>query len=221
METGVDSITPIAQDYLKAIWSATEWGGEPTTVKALAQRFGTTPAGVSDTIKRLTGLGLVAHQPYRAITLTEVGERLAIAMVRRHRLIEAFLVTSLGYRWDEVHDEAEALEHAASEMMIDRISALLGDPLCDPHGDPIPRPDGTVTYPVDALSLGAAPLGRYAITRISDVDPHRLGQFADLGLVPGALIDVTNSGDLLAPQGKVLAITPVDRKAIWVIPFAD
>ena len=124
--TSVDELTAVAQDYLKVIWSATEWGDPPITTKGLAARLGTTQANVSETVKRLAAQGLVTYESYRPVRLTARGERLAVAMVRRHRLIEAFLVGVLDYRWDEVHDEAEALEHAASDTLIDRIDALLG-----------------------------------------------------------------------------------------------
>ncbi len=102
----VEALGQMAQDYLKAIWSATEWGGNPATTKALALRFGITPAAVSDAIKRLTAQGLIDHAPYKSITLTGRGEHLAIQMVRRHRLIETFLVEILDYDWTEVHHEA-------------------------------------------------------------------------------------------------------------------
>lgn len=107
--TEVDALTPVAQDYLKVIWAATEWGEPPITTKGLATRFGTTQANVSETVRRLEAQGLVAYEPYRPVVLTELGVRLAMAMVRRHRLIECFLATTLGYGWDEVHDEAERL----------------------------------------------------------------------------------------------------------------
>lgn len=189
-EPGETTISATVQDYLKAIWSATEWGGPAVTTKALAERFGTTPATVSDTIRRLTGQGLVDHEPYRAITLTAAGERHALRMVRRHRLIEAFLVSTLDYAPDEVHDEAEELEHVISELMLERIDLLLGHPTNDPHGDPIPSAEGVVTRPVDAVSLAQAAAGRYRVARVSDADPTRLTWFLERGVTPGGQIDV-------------------------------
>ena len=120
----VDTITPVAQDYLKAIWTATEWGGAPITTGALASRFGTSAANVTDTVRRLAAQGLVEYTPYRPVQLTEDGAAYAVAMVRRHRLIETFLVTALGYGWDEVHTEAERLEHAVSDTLVERIDAF-------------------------------------------------------------------------------------------------
>ncbi|MDF2443740.1 MAG: DtxR family transcriptional regulator, Mn-dependent transcriptional regulator, partial [Subtercola sp.] len=131
-------LTNAAQDYLKVIWAASEWEPEPVTVKQLAERTGVSAATVSDGIRKLAGLGMVAHEPYGSIELTEAGRAVAIGMVRRHRLVETFLVEMLGYSWDEVHDEAEVLEHAVSDLLIDRIDRQLGFPARDPHGDPIP-----------------------------------------------------------------------------------
>ena len=185
--TGVDELTPIAQDYLKVIWSATEWGDPPITTKGLAERLGTSQANVSDTVRRLAAQRLVTYESYRPVRLTERGARLAVAMVRRHRLIEAFLVGVLNYGWDEVHDEAEALEHAASDTLIDRIDALLGHPHADPHGDPIPAADGTLRRP-PAVRV-ATITGRCRVVRVSDADPDLLARCRALGIVPGAQLD--------------------------------
>ncbi|WP_375400543.1 metal-dependent transcriptional regulator [uncultured Amnibacterium sp.] len=203
-------ISATSQDYLKAIWTAQEWGGSPISATALAVRFAVTTATVSDTVKRLAANGLVVHEPYKAITLTPDGERHAVRMVRRHRLIETFLVVSLGYAWDEVHDEAERLEHAVSDVLIDRIDALLGHPERDPHGDPIPSPAGTLAYPDHVVPLAAAAPGRYRITRISDADPGRLGYFRERGLLPDAVITVTErdeqGGTVLVATGRQPAL---------------
>ncbi len=185
--TSLDELTPVAQDYLKVIWSATEWGDPPITTKGLAVRLGTTQANVSETVKRLAAQGLVTYESYRPVRLTARGERLAVAMVRRHRLIEAFLVGVLDYRWDEVHDEAEALEHAASDMLIDRIDALLGHPASDPHGDPIPAADGTLRHrPAVRLTRIVGPR---RVVRVSDADPDVLARCRALGVVPDAVVD--------------------------------
>lgn len=223
---GATPLSQVAEDYLKAIWSATEWGGPPTTTKALAGRFGTTPATVSDTIKRLTARGLLAHTPYKAIALTPEGERHALQMVRRHRLIETFLVTSLGYAWDEVHDEAESLEHAASDVMIDRIDALLGHPSRDPHGDPIPTREGAIDHPKDALMLSDAAPGSYRVTRVSDADADTLNYFREHGLIPGTAISVTAHDEqthavlFSTDAGRHLTLTPPVSAAIIVTPEA-
>jgi DtxR family Mn-dependent transcriptional regulator len=202
----IDSITPVAQDFVKAIWSATEWGDPPITTKELAARFGTTPASVTDTVRRLASQGLVDYEPYRPVTLTDLGTSYAVAMVRRHRLLETFLVTTLGYGWEEVHDEAERLEHAASNTLIERIDALLGHPTADPHGDPIPEADGRTTMRPGVARLASAPAGDYLVVRVSDRDPERLHRAAQLGLVPGATVTVAS-----APLPDV-------ADAVWVVP---
>ncbi len=189
-----DAISSTAEDHLKVIWSALEWGGEPATVKELSERFGTTAAAASSTVKRLVGQGLLVHEPYGPILLTPEGERLAVAMVRRHRLIETYLVEHLGYSWDEVHDEAENLEHSVSDLMIERIDNLLGNPRIDPHGDPIPTALGVVTYPEGAQRLSHARMGDYAVARISDDSPERLGWFESVGIGMGSRLTVL-SGD--------------------------
>ena len=185
----VDELTPVAQDYLKVIWSAAEWGGPPITTKALAARFSTTAANVSVTLRRLEAQGLVSYQPYRPAELTLLGRRLAVAMVRRHRLVEAFLAQVLEYAWDEVHDEAERLEHAVSDEFLDRIDRLLGHPRFDPHGDPIPGPDGRVDLP-ESVELASARSGTYRVTRVADDDPAVLTEAESVGLIPGAWLVV-------------------------------
>lgn len=162
------------EDYVKVIYSFTEWQDKPITSTQLAQRLGVANSSVSEMVRKLKDQGLVDHQPYSAITLTADGVRLALSMVRRHRLIETFLVRELGYRWDEVHDEAELLEHAVSDTFIDRMAAKLGNPVRDPHGDPIPAADGSVHMPaahrMSELDDGHTGL----ITRISDDNPELL-----------------------------------------------
>src|SRR6478735_4651169 len=178
----VSDLSPVAQDYLKFIWSATAWEGDPVTVKQLSERMGVRAATVSDGIRRLTEQGLLAHEPYGGIELTATGRRHAVAMVRRHRLIETFLVEELGYGWDEVHDEAEVLEHAVSDNLIERIDRRLGFPSRDPHGDPIPSADGTPHLP-DARPLISAETGvPLVVSRISDADPAVLRYLADRGI---------------------------------------
>jgi DtxR family Mn-dependent transcriptional regulator len=187
-EPDLSSITPVAQDYLKVIWSATEWGDPPITTGALAARFGTSAPAVSDTLRRLAGQGLLVYEPYRPVRLSRTGERLAVAMVRRHRLLETFLAQVLGYAWDEVHDEAERLEHAVSEAFLQRIDALLGHPTHDPHGDVIPAPGSAATPGLTRLLSQAGP-GRYRVVRVSDADPEALARLSAAGVRPGAEVD--------------------------------
>lgn len=146
-------LTTVAQDYLKTIWTAQEWSHEKVSTKLLAERIGVSASTASESIRKLADQGLVNHEKYGAVTLTEAGRNAALQMVRRHRLMETFLVNELGYSWDEVHDEAEVLEHAVSDLMVDRIDAKLGHPTRDPHGDPIPAADGRVPTP-PARQLG-------------------------------------------------------------------
>ncbi|MDT0167597.1 metal-dependent transcriptional regulator [Pseudarthrobacter sp. BRE9] len=166
------------EDYVKVIYSFTEWQDKPITSSQLAQRLGVANSSVSEMVRKLKDQGLVDHKPYSAVTLTEAGLRLALSMVRRHRLIETYLVQRLGYSWDEVHDEAEQLEHAVSDTFIERVAARLGDPKRDPHGDPIPTADGQVLMPRAHLlaELDDGHAGR--ITRISDDNPELLRYLA-------------------------------------------
>lgn len=197
-------VSPVTQDYLKAIWQSTEWGGRPATTSSLAARFGTSQANVSDVLSRLTKAQLVVREPYRPCALTPRGVALALGMVRRHRLIETHLVESLGYACTEVHEDAERLEHAASDVFIDRLAAHLGHPRVNPHGDPIPTADGQIEYPADAHPATEVASGRYRVVRISDADPVALLVLHDHGLHPGAglrVLDCAN-GRFIEPIGS-------------------
>lgn len=172
----------VTQDYLKTIYAAGEWGSPEVSVSSLAARMDVSPSTASETVRRLAREGLIHHERYGLITLTDQGRHAALMMVRRHRLIETVLVEQLGYSWDEVHDEADVLEHAVSDRLVDRIDAYLGHPRRDPHGDPIPDRDGTVSVP-DAVSLAQAPEGSHgAVVRISDDEPQVLRMLAENGL---------------------------------------
>ncbi|MDR2380707.1 MAG: metal-dependent transcriptional regulator [Bifidobacteriaceae bacterium] len=214
----------VAQDYLKLIWLAREWQrDEPVTTTMLAVKLGVSPSTASEAVKRLAERGLVRHVPYAAVELTADGERLALAMVRRHRLLEAFLVETLGYAWDEAHDDAEVLEHAASDRFIAALDTFLGAPSRDPHGDPIPLDDGSVVHPV-ASALSQAPTGTVAIIeRISDADPAMLRYFASVGLVPAAPVSVLERRDFagvialaVGPDARLVELGEIAAGAIWV-----
>ncbi len=180
--------TPTAvEDYVKVIYSHTEWQPEPISSSGLAARLGLAASTVTEMVKKLVAQGLVAHEPYGAIELTPSGEALALTMVRRHRLIETWLVQHYGYGWDEVHDEAEVLEHSMSDRLLDAIDAQLGHPEHDPHGDPIPRTDGTVVRPPAILLLDATAPGH--VVRISDRDPLLLRHLHAEGIGLGARVD--------------------------------
>ena len=172
----------MAQDYLKVIWTAQEWSHEKVSTKLLAERLGVSASTASESVRKLADQGLVDHEKYGAVTLTDAGRRAALAMVRRHRLMETFLVRELGYSWDEVHDEAEVLEHAVSDRMLDRIDAKLGHPTRDPHGDPIPAADGQVPTPPARQLSGCEDGDAGTVTRISDADPEMLRYFDTVGI---------------------------------------
>ncbi|WP_114559792.1 metal-dependent transcriptional regulator [Desertihabitans aurantiacus] len=217
----VSELSASAQNYLKAIWTLSEWSEAPVTTTVLAERTGLRASSVSDGIRRLAEQGLVDHVRYGAVELTVEGRRLALAMVRRHRLIEAFLVESLHYSWDEVHDEAETLEHAVSDLMVDRIDAVLGFPRRDPHGDPIPSADGTVELPTAVVLTTVEPGSRMRVERISDADPGLLQFLADRGVQIGTVVDVREpapyTGTLeLTVDGTPLSLGPAAAEAIWV-----
>jgi DtxR family transcriptional regulator, Mn-dependent transcriptional regulator len=216
----LSQITPVAQDYLKVIWSATEWADAPITTTGLAQRMRTTAPNVTDTLKRLAAQGLVEYTPYRPVALTPLGERYAVEMVRRHRLLETFLVRSLGYRWEEVHEEAERLEHAVSDTMIERISAQLGHPEVDPHGDPIPSATGEVHRPAGAARLVEVEQGEYVVVRVSDSDPGVLVRLRERGIAPGAHLSA-GPGGVVGPVrsgGHQAALAAEEVRALWVVP---
>jgi DtxR family Mn-dependent transcriptional regulator len=159
------------EDYVKVIYGYTEWQPTPITTSVLASRLGLAASSVTEMVKKLSAQGLVSHVPYGAVSLTTTGTQLALKMVRRHRLIETWLVRQFGYRWDEVHDEAEVLEHALSDRLLDAIDEQLAHPIRDPHGDPIPSREGVVVQP-EAIMLRDALEGTVVrVVRISDGDP--------------------------------------------------
>jgi DtxR family transcriptional regulator, Mn-dependent transcriptional regulator len=180
------------QDYAKAIYALELREGEAVSTNALADRLGVTPASASGMVKRLDELGLVEHQPYRGVSLTEDGRRVALEVMRHHRLLELYLVKSLGVPWDRVHQEAEVLEHVLSEELEELIAAKLGDPTHDPHGDPIPTRDLTIqegsTVSLQTLEVG----DRGTFTRVSDSDPEMLRFLAERGIAPGDRLEVVD-----------------------------
>ena len=192
----VSELSTSTQNYLKVIWSLTEWSAEPVTATLISKQTGLRMSSVSDAVRKLAAQELIVHAPYGSVELTEKGHGYAVDMIRRHRLIETFLVETLGYTWDEVHDEAEHLEHAVSDYLVDRLDKLLGHPTRDPHGDPIPTADGTVPA-LDACRLTDAGAGAGAagttvtVERISDSDPTLLKFFEENGIVVGAVLTVS------------------------------
>jgi DtxR family Mn-dependent transcriptional regulator len=184
-----EPLTRSAEDYLKAIYRLTD-GGQVAGTMDLAEALELAPASVSGMLRRLAEQGLVAHEPYRGVALAPEGRRVALRMLRRHRLIEAYLVAHLGYTWDTVHDEAERLEHAVSDTLVERMAKVLGDPLEDPHGDPIPGPDGSLAELV-YVPLAEIPVGEEAeIRRVATSQPDRLRYIGTTGLMPGTRVVV-------------------------------
>ncbi len=182
-------LTRSTEDYLKAIYRLAP-GPEPASTNDIAGRLGLSAPSVSGMIKRLSDQGLIEHAPYHGVVLTDAGRRAALRVVRRHRLIEAYLVGKLGYSWDTVHDEAERLEHAVSDLLVERMARALGHPQFDPHGDPIPAPDGTIDE-ARYTPLTEVPDGdTVEIRRVDTSQGDRLRYLEHRGLVPGASIRV-------------------------------
>lgn len=223
---GEPPATQVAQDYLKAMWSHEERSGGGISVNDLAQRMGVVASTASENVARLVSQGLVTHEPYRKVHFTDEGRALAIGMVRRHRLLETYLHERLGFEWDEVHEEAEILEHAVSERLLAHIDLALGHPSRDPHGDPIPDASGRVDAP-RTLALADLDEGERAqVVRLSDEDPQILRDLDELGIVldarvrlegseegGGVLVEVDNSGRIRLDSRLALAVrvTPLDR----------
>ena len=198
----VGDLSTSTQNYLKGIWALSEWSDTPVTPSSVAKHLGLRKSTVSDGVRKLGEQGLVEHKPYGAVELTDTGRTYAVAMIRRHRLIETFLVEALGYTWDQVHDEAENLEHSVSDFMVDRIDAFLDYPSRDPHGDPIPSASGRVETPVAVPLTGVQPGRTATIERIADDDPKLLKFLDSHGLVVGATLEVGEG----APYSGAVAV---------------
>jgi DtxR family Mn-dependent transcriptional regulator len=177
------------EDYLKQIFLLGGDGGRVNT-QTLARKLEVKPASVTEMVGRLAQLDLVEHAPYRGVLLTRAGKRVALEMLRHHRLLETYLVQALGYNWDQVHDEAERLEHVISERFEERIAEAMGHPTHDPHGDPIPDsdltfPDGDTSRPLRELPVGF----RGTLVRVGAQDPDNLNLLRRLGLAPGSIVE--------------------------------
>jgi DtxR family transcriptional regulator, Mn-dependent transcriptional regulator len=186
------------QDYLKNIYLIAAAGDEVTT-SAIAERLGVSAPSVTAMVKKLAERKLVQYTPYREIRLTSRGQALAVELVRHHRLLEAYLHDVLGLSWDEVHEEAEVLEHALSERLEDRIAEALGHPTHDPHGDPIPPKNGEHTETRYGSLDGVRAGQRVRVQRVSDRDPEALRYLARLGVRPGAELTVTEHAPFGGP----------------------
>ena len=208
-------LSAVAQDYLKVIWTAQEWSIEKVSTKMLAERIGVSASTASESIRKLADQGLVNHEKYGAVTLTDAGRSVALAMVRRHRLLETFLVNELGYGWDEVHDEAEVLEHAVSDRLLDGIDTLLGHPRFDPHGDAIPDANGDVDRGPFVLLAEASPGHTGEVIRVSDRDPELLRAVEAVGMHVGTRATVQDAARVRIGEDEV-ALPEGAASGIWL-----
>lgn len=196
-------LTRSVEDYLKAIYHLSSQGGFATT-SDIAGMLELAPPSVSGMVKRLSETGLIEHVPYRGVQLTAQGRHAALKMIRRHRVLELYLTQQLGYDWDGVHAEAERLEHAVSDELIERMARALGNPQYDPHGDPIPTAGGEIEE-AELLSLADAPLGaKLELRQVGTQDPARLRYFAEHGLTPGVLLRVNERQPFNGPTTVAL-----------------
>jgi len=196
------ALTPAMEDYAKTIYKLQQAGEDRVSTNGLAMEMGVAPSSVTSMMKSLARVGMVEHTRYHGVRLTIAGERVALEVIRHHRLLERYLQEFLGFGWDEVHDEADRLEHAISERLEERLAELLGNPQTDPHGEPIPTRDGAVAVqslvPLDAMGTGA----RGIIGRVASSDPEKLRYLRANGLVPGAAFTVLD----VAPFGGPIHI---------------
>ncbi len=210
------SVSASVEDYAKAVYALEQRYGVAST-NALAERLGVSAPAVSAMVKKLAAIGYVSHDRYRGVRLTEEGRRVALEVIRHHRLLETYLVEELGVPWDRVHAEAEVLEHVLSEGLEERIAAKLGEPTHDPHGDPIPAADGTLVEPptVALASLAAGERGTFV--RVSDSDPKLLRELAETGIRPGGEIELVGLAPTrVLPGGAVHRLRPALARAMRV-----
>jgi DtxR family Mn-dependent transcriptional regulator len=220
-----DTLTGPVEDYLKTIYEIGR-GTVSVATNDIAQRLAIAPASVSGMVRRLADQGLLSYERYRGVTLTEQGRRAALRTIRRHRIIESYLSSALDYPWDRVHDEAERLEHAASDELVDRMAEAIGEPVVDPHGAPIPSREGFMDE-TEYVSLGELSAGYGArVVRVSDDDPEMLRYLAELAIVPGAEVIVISRAPYQGPislriAGHLLAIGPQLASQVMVEPLSN
>lgn len=210
----------VVEDILKLVWSAEEAGRDGVKPKDIGEHMGVVPSTTTENVQRLVRQGLVTHERYGRVRLTDQGRAVALGMVRRHRLLETYLHEALGFSWDEVHEEAEILEHAVSERLLNRLDKVLGYPTRDPHGDPIPRADGSsdevLGVPLDTLAVGNGGV----VDRLPDRNPQALRAWEEAGLVPGAHVVVLarDSGEIVVSleAGHMVQIETTQASGIIV-----
>ena len=219
--------TPAVQDYLKAVqlleWEARAEDGRVAT-QVLAERLGVSAASATNMLKKLDSMGLVEHAPYRGAALSDAGRKVALEVIRHHRLLETYLAEALGVPWDRVHQEAEILEHVLSEDLEDRIASVLGDPKSDPHGHPIPAKDGTMAEPSRRRLWDVERGSSVAVERVSDDVPEALRFLGFAGITPGASVTVVDRGPVAGPlfvrvegeDQEVHALSKDLAEVVWV-----
>jgi DtxR family Mn-dependent transcriptional regulator len=211
------------EDYLKAVYKL-ERVATPASTTALADLLNRSAASVTNMVKNLADQGLVEHEPYHGVRLSPTGRDAALRIIRRHRIIETYLIERLGYTWDGVHTEAERLEHAVSDELIDRMARALGDPDVDPHGAPIPSRDGTMAR-LDLTRLADLPAGHRArVRQVSDDDDDRLRTLSALGLLLGTEVELIEAGEAgcrIRVDGVVHELEPELAADILVEPCAN
>lgn len=205
----------MSDDYLKAIYHHTEWQDSAITPSQLAAVLGLAPSSVTEMVKKLAAQDLVTHRPYGPVSLTDAGRRRAAAVIRRHRLVETWLVREFGYAWDEVHDEAELLEHALSDRLLEGIDDRLGHPRFDPHGDAIPDATGAVHREPFVL-LAQAPTGHAGrVLRVSDRDPELLRALVERGIDVGHELEVV-SDEVVRADGVEMSLPAGAGASVWL-----
>jgi DtxR family Mn-dependent transcriptional regulator len=182
--------TQAVEDYLKTIYMVQQERGDVVATTILAERMGVSPSSVTNMVKKLADVDLTLYKPYQGVGLTESGREIALRVIRNHRLVELFLVEKLGVPWDQVHAQAESWEHSLSENLAERIEITLGNPTTDPHGSPIPTPDGEIVRPNQTRLANLRPGQSAVISEVSDNDADLLRYLADLALYPGETICV-------------------------------
>jgi DtxR family transcriptional regulator, Mn-dependent transcriptional regulator len=213
------------EDYLKVIYHLSSEGGFATT-SDIASMLAVAPPSVSGMVKRLSETGLIEHVPYRGVQLTAQGRRAALRMIRRHRILEVYLTEQLGYDWDDVHQEAERLEHAVSDELIERMARALGDPHYDPHGAPIPTVEGEIEE-TELMSLADVAVGAVVeVRQVEDTDSARLRYLAEQGLTPGTRLTVTErqpfNGPTIVRLGEEIRVVGQElARALFCRPVED
>ncbi|MGD8427314.1 MAG: metal-dependent transcriptional regulator [Balneolaceae bacterium] len=191
-------LSQAVEDYLKAIYTLEVEGNGASTTK-IAESLGVSSASATNMVKRLAKMGLVDYESYKGATLTKSGQKIALEIIRHHRLLELYLLEVMGYSWDEVHEEAEKLEHHISERFEDKIAKLLDDPTHDPHGDPIPTKEGLMPKMNARPLIEAEPDREYLVSRVKDQDPELLRYFEKIGLLPGIKVKIKEKAPFKGP----------------------